>query len=170
MTATRYRIVDSPIGPLTLTGDDEALTGLLMDGQRPAPAARPDCIRDDLAFAEVVDQLDAYFGGDLIDFDVSLRLEGTPFQRRVWSALREIPYGQTASYADMAARIGAPTAYRAVGLANGRNPVAIIVPCHRVIGANGSLVGYGGGLERKRRLLELERDRRRPRFAAMASA
>jgi methylated-DNA-[protein]-cysteine S-methyltransferase len=102
-----------------------------------------------------------YFAGRLTDFDLPIQLHGTPFQRRVWAALADIPYGETVSYGELAAQIGQPTAARAVGLANGRNPVAVIVPCHRVVGSTGSLVGYGGGLDRKRYLLRLEQ-RRRP--------
>jgi len=105
---------------------------------------------------ETMRQLRAYFGGELKSFDVPLEIAGTEFQRRVWSALRTIPYGQTRSYSEIAAQIGAPQAVRAVGAANGRNPIPIIVPCHRVIGASGSLVGFGGGLEWKRLLLDLE--------------
>ena len=154
----RYRIIDSPIGPLTLVGDeDDVLTGLHMEDQAHQPTVDPDWVRDDRSLPKVVDQLAAYFAGELTDFDVPLRLEGTAFQKRVWEALLEIPYGETRSYGFIAERIGKPTAFRAVGLANGRNPVAVIVPCHRVIGASGSLVGYGGGLDRKVRLLELER-------------
>ncbi|MDX1983869.1 MAG: methylated-DNA--[protein]-cysteine S-methyltransferase, partial [Bryobacteraceae bacterium] len=108
-------------------------------------------------FREVIRQLDAYFKGALHDFDVPLAPLGTPFQRNVWSALREIPYGRTISYGELARRIGNPSASRAVGLANGSNPIAIIVPCHRVIGANGKLTGFGGGLDVKRKLLDLER-------------
>lgn len=113
--------------------------------------------RDDRAFSDAVDQLAQYFAGERTAFDVELELAGTPFQRRVWTALRDIPYGETRSYGQIAALLGAPGASRAVGLANGRNPVSVIVPCHRVIGANGSLTGYGGGVERKRLLLGLER-------------
>jgi methylated-DNA-[protein]-cysteine S-methyltransferase len=104
-------------------------------------------------------QLTAYFAGELRDFDLPLAPVGTPFQERVWQALRDIPYGATTSYSALANRIGAPGAARAVGLANGRNPIAIIIPCHRVIGAGGTLVGYGGGLNRKRWLLDLEAGR-----------
>lgn len=111
------------------------------------------------AFADVVDQLEAYFDGSLTDFDVDLQLTGTDFQRRVWDALRTIPYGETRSYGEIATQIGSPGASRAVGLANGRNPVGIIVPCHRVIGSTGGLTGYGGGLDRKRALLALESSR-----------
>jgi methylated-DNA-[protein]-cysteine S-methyltransferase len=153
----RYRIVDSPVGALTLVGDDEALCGLHMEDQAHRPTVSDDWVRDDAAFPDAAEQLDAYFAGGLTEFDVRLRLEGTDFQRRVWAALQEIPYGETRSYAQIARRIGQPTAFRAVGLANGRNPIGIIVPCHRVIGASGSLVGYGGGLDRKVALLALEK-------------
>jgi methylated-DNA-[protein]-cysteine S-methyltransferase len=169
MSIMRYRIIDSPIGPLTLVGNDEVLTGLRMQDQSRHPARDADRVSDERAFREIVDQLATYFAGELIEFDVPLRLEGTAFQRRVWSALVEIPYGETISYGQLATRIGQPTASRAVGLANGRNPIAIIVPCHRVIGSTGALVGYGGGLSRKRRLLELERDHRQPRLAVGSS-
>jgi methylated-DNA-[protein]-cysteine S-methyltransferase len=118
---------------------------------------RADWLLDDRAFPDAVEQLDAYFAGELQEFDLSLHLSGTEFQRRVWNALRTIPYGETRTYGEIAQQIGAPTAFRAVGLANGHNPIAVIVPCHRVIGANGSLTGFGGGLERKSALLELER-------------
>lgn len=110
----------------------------------------------DTAFGAAVDQLEEYFGGQRTEFELELELVGTPFQRRVWSALMTIPYGQTRSYGEIALQLDAPGASRAVGLANGRNPIAIIVPCHRVIGANGNLTGYGGGLSRKRALLDLE--------------
>ena len=163
MTATRARVIDSPIGPLTLAGDDE-LTVLAMDAQTHPPKGADGWTSDRTAFADVVEQLAAYFAGELTEFDVRLRLEGTAFQRRVWNALLEIPYGETWSYGKLAAHIGQPTAFRAVGLANGRNPVAIIVPCHRVIGASGKLVGYGGGIDRKTVLLDLERDRTHPRL------
>jgi methylated-DNA-[protein]-cysteine S-methyltransferase len=116
------------------------------------------------AFPDAVAQLHAYFAAELTEFDLRLRLEGTDFQRTVWAGLCAIPYGETSSYGELAARIGRPKASRAVGLANGRNPVAIVVPCHRVIGASGSLTGYGGGLDRKRMLLDLERSHRRPRL------
>jgi methylated-DNA-[protein]-cysteine S-methyltransferase len=165
MQSTRYRIIESPVGFITIAGDDDAITGLRMEDQAHPPADRDEWVPDDAAFPEVVGQLDAYFAGDLIDFDVALRLEGTEFQRRVWAGLLEIPYGETISYGQLAASIGQPTASRAVGLANGRNPVGIIVPCHRVIGSTGALTGYGGGLDRKRTLLELERAHREPRLA-----
>lgn len=155
---TCQRIIDSPIGPLTLAGQDGKLSHLLMLDHSHAPA-RTGWQRDDTAFPDVVEQLAAYFAGDLTEFDLSYQMAGTDFQRRVWTALLTIPYGQTRSYGQLAGQIGAPKASRAVGLANGRNPISIIVPCHRVIGSNGSLTGYGGGIDRKRALLELERQR-----------
>jgi methylated-DNA-[protein]-cysteine S-methyltransferase len=153
---TTTRTVESPVGPLTLTARDGLLSGLHMQDQRHAPAPSPQWRRDEDGFEEVVAQLEAYFAGTLTGFDVPLALAGTDFQRRVWAALREIPYGETISYGELARRVGSPGAARAVGLANGRNPVGIIVPCHRVIGADGSLTGYGGGLPRKVWLLEHE--------------
>jgi methylated-DNA-[protein]-cysteine S-methyltransferase len=158
---TTTTTVDSPVGPLTLTARDGSLNGLHMQDQRHAPARSPESRRDDGAFEEVVEQLQAYFAGELTHFDLPLAVDGTPFQRRVWAALREIPYGQTISYGELACRVGSPGAARAVGLANGRNPVGIIVPCHRVIGADGSMTGYGGGLQRKVWLLEHEAANRR---------
>ncbi len=164
VTTIRYRTTESPVGFITVAGDDRAVTALRMEDHAHPPAAADAWVRDDTAFADVVEQLDAYFAGTLTAFDVRLRLAGTAFQRTVWAALLEIPYGETVSYGELARRIGQPTASRAVGLANGRNPVGIIVPCHRVIGADGSLTGYGGGLERKRTLLDLERSRRQPQL------
>lgn len=153
---TTQRTIDSPIGPLTLAGDNGKLSHLLMLDHSHAPD-RTGWRRDDTAFADVVEQLGAYFAGDLTEFDLAYEMAGTDFQRRVWTALLTIPYGQTRSYGELAMQIGAPKASRAVGLANGRNPISIIVPCHRVIGSNGSLTGYGGGIDRKRALLDLER-------------
>jgi methylated-DNA-[protein]-cysteine S-methyltransferase len=152
--------MDSPVGTLTLTAVDGRVTGLHMDGQRHAPSSSDDWERDDDGLAAVVEQLEAYFAGSRETFDVALDLQGTDFQRRVWTGLLEIPYGETMSYGELARRVGRPGASRAVGLANGRNPVAIIVPCHRVIGADGTLTGYGGGLDRKVWLLDHERSRR----------
>ncbi len=145
-----YSQTDSPIGPLLLTGDGHSLTGLYMD--REPNGGR----RDDAAFTHVREQLEAYFSGELTRFHIPLAAHGTEFQRRVWDALREIPYGETTSYGTLAESIGRPDACRAVGLANGRNPISIVVPCHRVIGASGALTGYGGGIERKRWLLAHE--------------
>ena len=153
-----HAVVGSPVGPLTLVAVDGGLAGLYMTEQRhlPPPAVFGKRDDDGEQFAAAADQLGEYFTGRRTAFDIALALEGTVFQRRVWAALREIPYGQTVSYGQLADRIGQPSASRAVGLANGKNPVSIIVPCHRVIGADGSLTGYGGGLPRKRYLLALE--------------
>jgi methylated-DNA-[protein]-cysteine S-methyltransferase len=158
MSIMIFRTIDSPIGLLTLAGRGGSLGHLRMVGQTHEPS-RAGWQRDDDAFPDAVEQLGAYFVGDLTTFDVDLALAGTQFQRRVWAALQTIPYGETRSYGEIAAQIGAPGASRAVGLANGRNPIGIIVPCHRVIGASGSLTGYGGGLERKKALLDLEKSR-----------
>lgn len=155
-TAAVMSTMDSPIGTLTLTAEGEALTGVHMHEQRHAPTLSPGIERDEAALAPFVAQLQAYFAGELTDFELPIELHGTEFQRRVWASLREIPYGQTISYGELARWVGKPKASRAVGLANGRNPIAIVVPCHRVIGADGSLTGYGGGLERKVWLLEHE--------------
>lgn len=153
---TSYRTIDSPIGLLTLAGTGATLTNLRMVDQTYEPS-RVGWTEDNGAFAAAVDQLNAYFAGDLHDFDVELDMGGTGFQQRVWKALLTIPFGETRSYGEIAEQIGAPGAARAVGLANGHNPIAIIVPCHRVIGASGKLTGYGGGLNRKQTLLELEK-------------
>lgn len=151
-----YTSMDSPIGELLLLGDGHALHGLYMqDGRKPVGIA-PRWKRSAAPFADVQAQLREYFAGERVAFDASLAMNGTPFEQRVWRALTDIPYGETVSYGEIATRVGQPSAARAVGLANGRNPIAVIVPCHRVIGANGTLTGYGGGLERKRLLLELE--------------
>lgn len=159
-----HTVLDSPLGPLTLVATDGVLSGLYMDRHEHRPSSASFGDVDDGPFAEVTRQLRAYFAGELRRFDVALELHGTVFQRRVWSGLTDIPYGQTCSYGQLAARIGQPGAARAVGLANGRNPISIIVPCHRVVGASGALTGYGGGLARKRLLLELERDTTQQRF------
>ena len=156
MDTLRCRTVDSPIGPLTLAGNGSRIRHLRMVDQTYEPD-RAGWESDDTAFADGVAQLRAYFAGDLTEFDLDLDVHGTEFQRRVWAALRTIPYGETRSYREIAERIGAPTASRAVGMANGHNPIGIIVPCHRVIGANGKLTGYGGGLDKKRALLDMER-------------
>jgi methylated-DNA-[protein]-cysteine S-methyltransferase len=148
--------LDSPIGELTLTAVDGVLTGVHMNEQRHLPKIPAGSKRDDAGLAHVVAQLEAYFAGELTDFELPMSMGGTEFQRRVWASLCEIPYGETISYGELARWVGNPKASRAVGLANGRNPVAIVVPCHRVIGADGSLTGYGGGLERKVWLLEHE--------------
>ena len=151
-----YTSVASPIGELLLTGDGHALRGLWMQdaGARRRPPR--DWTHDDAAFRDVRDQLCEYFAGERTAFDLPLAFAGTAFQERVWRALTTIPYGETTSYGELARRLESPDAARAVGLANGRNPIAVIVPCHRVIGADGSLTGFGGRLERKRLLLDLE--------------
>lgn len=149
--------VASPIGPLALTAVGDQLTGLHMEDQAHLPAGREQWVEDPRPFTEVVDQLAAYFAGERRAFDLPLRLAGTEFQQRVWRGLQQIPYGETWSYGQLAAKVGNARACRAVGLANGRNPIAVIVPCHRVIGADGTLTGFGGGLDRKAWLLEHER-------------
>ncbi|WP_405989813.1 methylated-DNA--[protein]-cysteine S-methyltransferase [Streptomyces sp. NBC_00986] len=152
-----HTVIDSPYGPLTLVADEDgALCGLYMVDQRHRPPEENFGTPDDTPFAETTAQLQAYFTGELKEFTLRLRLHGTPFQQTVWDQLRRIPYGETRSYGDLADALGNPGASRAVGLANGKNPIGIIVPCHRVVGANGSLTGYGGGLERKQRLLDFE--------------
>jgi methylated-DNA-[protein]-cysteine S-methyltransferase len=151
------RVVDSPIGPLTIAGTgDGTVTNLCMADQAHAPARRDAWAREEGAFDDVAAQLQEYFARKRRTFDFAMRLEGTPFQRDVWHALLTVPYGETATYGEIASAIGNPSACRAVGLANGRNPIAIAVPCHRIIGKSGSLTGYGGGLTRKEQLLALE--------------
>jgi methylated-DNA-[protein]-cysteine S-methyltransferase len=157
----QYTSMDSPIGELLLLGDEQALHGLYMqDGRKPTRIAS-DWEQNPEPFADAMEQLAEYFDGRRTEFDMALVMDGNPFERRVWSALREIPYGETVSYGEIARRVERPSAARAVGMANGRNPIAVIVPCHRVIGADGTLTGYGGGLERKQLLLELERGQSR---------
>jgi methylated-DNA-[protein]-cysteine S-methyltransferase len=153
-----YTWMESPVGRLLLAADEKGLRQLLFRG-KPEKGWR----EDPEALAEPVRQLRAYFAGELHDFDLPLAPEGTPFQLRVWRELRNIPYGQTISYGELARRIGSPNGSRAVGLANGANPISIVVPCHRVIGSNGKLTGYGGGLENKELLLALEKEH--PLFA-----
>lgn len=152
-----YTVIDSPIGPLLAAADEAGLRTLLFarDGHeaRPEPAWR----RSDARLADAREQLAAYFAGGLREFDLRLAPRGTDFQLRVWRALGEIPFGETLSYGQLARRIGRPQAVRAVGAANGANPLPIVIPCHRVVGSDGRLVGYGGGLEVKRALLDLER-------------
>lgn len=149
-----WTVIDTPIDPLLLVGDPTGLHELHFTPHEP-PAGLP---RDtDGVLDPAVTQLGEYFAGDRVDFDLALCPAGSTFQQKVWMALRDIPYGRTATYGEIATELGQPTASRAVGLANGRNPLAVIVPCHRVIGANGALTGFGGGLERKRWLLDHER-------------
>lgn len=151
-----YTTVESPVGPLLLAGDADALRLVSFERSKHAPPPPADWKEDRAPFAEVIRQLQAYFRSELKEFDVPLAMEGTEFQLRVWNALRGIPYGETISYLQLAERIGNPKAVRAVGLANGSNPIPIIVPCHRVIGSDGGLTGFGGGISTKKKLLELE--------------
>lgn len=155
-----YATMPSPVGELLLMAGDGRLTGLYLpsDGHARHAGAHPGAApRDDAALAAVRRQLEEYFAGERSSFDVPVAPAGTPFQQDVWAELQRIGYGTTITYAELAARIGRPTAIRAAGAANGANPVSIVIPCHRVIGSNGTLTGYGGGLEAKRFLIDLER-------------
>lgn len=142
--------VETPVGTLTIVAGDGGLAAVLFGGE-PGAAEEPDPV-----IAATARQLEEYFGGERRAFDLPLELSGTPFQRRAWLALADVPYGTTRSYGEQARRLGAPGAARAVGAANGRNPLPIVLPCHRLVGADGTLTGYGGGLEIKRTLLDLE--------------
>jgi methylated-DNA-[protein]-cysteine S-methyltransferase len=153
---TFFTIFDSPVGELVLTSNGEAITGLFMEERKNEPQLANEWRRDDEMFREAARQLRAYFAGELTEFDLQMETAGTEFQQRVWAELLKIPYGSTTNYGELARRIGNPNASRAVGAANGQNPISIIIPCHRVIGSNGSLTGYGGGIERKKFLLDLE--------------
>jgi methylated-DNA-[protein]-cysteine S-methyltransferase len=144
-----YTTVESPVGRVLLVGSERSLRGLYTNGQEPLPGAR----RDPMRFAEEVRQLEAYFAGELRHFDIALEQRGTPFQLRVWDEMTSIGYGSTLAYGELARRVGHPSSARAVGAACGRNPIAIVVPCHRVIGSDGSLTGYAGGVGTKRALL-----------------
>lgn len=154
-STARHLTMDSPLGLMAVSAVDEGLTCVHMGVEEMKDAWGPEEATPVLEAA--VDQLEAYFAGDLKEFDLPLAASGTDFQKRVWAQLCRIPYGETVAYMDIADRLGDRKAVRAVGLANGRNPIAIVVPCHRVIGANGKLTGYAGGLWRKERLLSLER-------------
>lgn len=158
-----YTHHESPVGSLLLVGEGDTLFGLYFPGGKHAPTPNPDWCRDDDApvFTQTRRQLDAYFAGQLQHFDLDLAPRGTDFQQRVWQQLRLIPLGQTISYGELAKRVGDPKASRAVGAANGKNPISIIIPCHRVIAADGALTGFGGGVDTKRTLLELEQRHRR---------
>ena len=151
-----YSEISSPLGELTVLSDGHALLGLHFEDA--VHGLRPDVAweRDDELFDPLRDQLEAYFRGTLQQFDLLLAFEGSPFRRAVWQSLKDIAYGTTTSYGELARRLGHPNAYRAVGTANGYNPIAVVLPCHRVIAAGGSLGGYGGGLWRKQLLLDLE--------------
>jgi len=154
-TDVAHTVFDSPLGGLTLVAEGDALTGAYFEGQRHLPR-RSFGPRRDGRFAEARRQLDEYFAGSRTCFDLPLAPRGEEFQLRVWQLLTEIPYGERRSYGQLARELGDPALAQAVGAANGRNPLSVIVPCHRVVGADGSLVGYAGGLDRKRYLLELE--------------
>jgi O-6-methylguanine DNA methyltransferase len=148
----RYAVLDTPVGPLTLASTERGLSSLQFGTTIPSGAAL-----DEVANSVFLDQVREYFQGRRTDFDFPLDVEGTPFQMTVWGALRQIPYGETRSYGDIAKTIGKPGAARAVGMANHENPIAVVIPCHRVVGQNGSLTGYAGGLELKQKLLSIER-------------
>ena len=158
---TPYCVVSSPVGRLLLTGGRDGLRGISFQGGSHALKPAEHWTRTEVPFREAILQLEAYFAGELERFDLALAPEGTSFQREVWSTLQTIPYGETVLYGELARRIGRPHACRAVGAANGRNPIPIVIPCHRVIGADGSLTGFGGGLAIKRRLLAMEAGFRR---------
>jgi methylated-DNA-[protein]-cysteine S-methyltransferase len=163
MTVTCYCYMQTPIGRLLLAGKDAGLEFIGFPEGKMAKPPQAGWQADAEPFVEVMHQLDAYFAGRLQTFRLKLALTGTPFQLSVWKALQGIPYGTTISYGELASRIGRPRAVRAVGGANGRNPIPIVIPCHRVIGGDGQLTGFGGGLPIKRALLELE-NRNRPRI------
>lgn len=156
MTKVYYTEIESPIGPLFLTMERDYLTNVCMNLQKRPVKVEPEWTRSERRFQAIAKQFAEYFRGKRRTFDVPLGLAGTDFQRSVWNELQKIPYGTTTTYGEIAKRIGNPKAVRAVGLANGQNPIPIIVACHRVIGANGKLTGFGGGLENKAILLQLE--------------
>jgi methylated-DNA-[protein]-cysteine S-methyltransferase len=147
-----YSVMETPVGPLTLASNEDSLTSLKFGTEIP-----PDGLVDNSANQRFIDQLSEYFDGNRTAFDFPLEVDGTPFQMAVWRALLRIPYGQTRSYGDIAKEIGKPGAARAVGMANHENPIAVVIPCHRVVGQNGSLTGYAGGLDLKKKLLSIER-------------
>jgi methylated-DNA-[protein]-cysteine S-methyltransferase len=155
-TSSYYSYIDCPLGRMLVQGDGQFVTGLFMPQHKGWQSPGATWQQSDAPFTAVREQLAEYFAGERQQFDVPIKLVGTPFQQRVWQELERIPFGTTITYAQLAQRVGKPTASRAVGNANGRNPVSIIVPCHRVIGADGSLTGYAGGLDRKRWLLDHE--------------
>ncbi len=154
----KHRVIDSPVGPLTLVVDDAGvLCALYTDGQKYFPDAARLGERDDTVAPDAVAQLGEYFAGKRSEFDVEVAPRGTDFQKAVWAALQQIPAGGTLTYGDLARELGRPGASRAVGAATGRNPISIIVPCHRLVGASGAMTGYAGGVDRKRWLLDHER-------------
>ncbi|MFT7643367.1 MAG: methylated-DNA-[protein]-cysteine S-methyltransferase [Pirellulaceae bacterium] len=152
----QWTVISSPIGKLLIAGNEDALIELTFPCKLTATQKRAKGTATSGAIAATIEQLAAYFAGKLRDFDLPLQPVGTPFQKRVWDELLKIPYGETTTYGELARRLGTPNAARAVGAANGRNPIPVIVPCHRVIGSNGALTGFGGGLPTKRKLLDLE--------------
>lgn len=151
-----YSYVESPVGDILLVADDEGLRSVNFPTAKRPVHPDPDWVRDDHKLADAREQFTAYFRGERKEFDLKLVLDGTPFQQDVLRALQQIPYGETRSYADIARMVGRPKAVRAVGGANGRNPLSIVIPCHRVIGSSGKLTGFGGGLKVKQTLLDLE--------------
>jgi methylated-DNA-[protein]-cysteine S-methyltransferase len=160
MTNQRSRTIASPIGELTLVASDDGVTNILFDGEEPQDFGLPENLESaaaDPILDAAADQLGEYFEGGREAFDIPLDLHGTSFQKAAWLALAEVPYGSTISYGAQAAAIGRPGAARAIGAANGQNPIPIVLPCHRIIGADGSLTGFGGGLDVKQKLLDLER-------------
>jgi methylated-DNA-[protein]-cysteine S-methyltransferase len=161
LSALSYSVMESAIGPLLLAGDADGLHWVYFMNGRRSKSPQSDWTEDKKPFKDAIAQLKAYFAGRLRDFDLPLVLKGTDFQLLVWRRLQEIPYGETTSYGAIARELGNPEASRAVGLANGSNPIPIIIPCHRVIGSNGDLTGFGGGLPLKKKLLELESCQRR---------
>lgn len=154
--ANRFTYYDSPLGTVTLQANEQGLLGVWFETHTTKPQDLGTQEDSFPIFQSVKEQLERYFAGEAVQFDVPIAAKGTPFQQSVWHALTTIPYGETWSYAQLADAIGNPKAVRAVGLANGKNPVSVIVPCHRVIGKNGKLTGYAGGIERKQRLLAIE--------------
>jgi methylated-DNA-[protein]-cysteine S-methyltransferase len=152
--------MESPLGRLLLVADEEGLLEVAFADGRTPPVVDPSWCDGGPALTEPIRQLEAFFSGELRDFSLRLKPRGTTFQQRVWSLLCEIPFGDTISYGELARRVGNPAASRAVGLANGSNPIAIVIPCHRVIGSNGKLTGYGGGLDNKRWLIDFERSQK----------
>lgn len=155
-SVTRYTWTDSPLGRILLEGDEHGLSRLKVNTKDRSVSPEADALEDADMFLDAVDQLHAYFAGDLQNFDLKLNPQGTPFQQRAWQELRKIPFGQTITYGEQARRLGDPNACRAVGAANGQNPLGIIVPCHRVIGSTGKLTGFAGGLDAKAWLLNHE--------------
>lgn len=156
--STRYRLIDSPVGKLWIAWSEVGLVSLGFEGQPKGARVAEDWVHDPTLDCAAIDQLREYFAGKRKQFELPLAPEGTEFQRRVWQQLAKIPFGETISYGELARRIGKPTASRAVGAANGQNRIAIVLPCHRVVGSNGKLTGFAGGLDKKEKLLRFEQD------------